>query len=381
MDKTKVAIFVDVENLTQWVKEDGLEKLVNDLSKEGRIVTRKAYGVWSSPHIQKLQSPLNRLGFDLVHSFHPVSGKNSADIQLTMDVLENAIRVTDIEQIVLATGDSDFSPLFRRLREMGKEVLGVGPRSPLSESVKSSCTRYIYTDIAEEQDAQSELSEVRALVEELLEANAEPMPLSAIKNTLMTRDNAFDERSWGYTNFSAFMRDIPNIDIYQAENKTHWMALFNPVKSAEASSDEPEEMTEQYRKFLRKMNWPFASHNLIVNLHSALLGTDPIEVSDLKENLVQHVSPEKGQKLMRGATSSDIRKGLATFLKAKLFTVTEDHQGNKYWQYKGSSNYINEINNAAIARVQSACDKDEVVFNPKRLEPLLYPTTSKEKAL
>lgn len=380
MDKTKIAIFVDVENLTQWVKEDGLEKLVNDLSEEGRIVTRKAYGVWSSPHIQKLQAPLNRLGFDLVHSFHPVSGKNSADIQLTMDVLENAIRVTDIEQIVLATGDSDFSPLFRRLREMGKEVLGVGPRSPLSESVKSSCTRYIYTDIAEEQDAQSELSEVRALVEELLEANAEPMPLSAIKNTLMTRDNAFDERSWGYPNFSAFMRDIPNLDIYQAENKTHWMAQLNPAvldKSAEQTMD----IIEQYRKFLRKMNWPFASSNLIVNLHSALLGTEPIEVSDLKENLVQRVSPDKGQKLMRGATASDIRKGLATLFKAQLFDVTEDQQGNKYWQYKGSPNYLDAINDAAIARVQSACDKEGVSFNQKQLEPLLYPVVSKEKVL
>jgi uncharacterized protein (TIGR00288 family) len=380
MDKTKIAIFVDVENLTQWVKEDGLEKLVNDLSEEGRIVTRKAYGVWSSPHIQKLQSPLNRLGFDLVHSFHPVSGKNSADIQLTMDVLENAIRVTDIEQIVLATGDSDFSPLFRRLREMGKEVLGVGPRSPLSESVKSSCTRYIYTDIAEEQDAQSELSEVRALVEELLEANAEPMPLSAIKNTLMTRDNAFDERSWDYPNFSAFMRDIPNLDIYQAENKTHWMAQFNPA-AIDKTSDQPSDTTEQYRKFLRKMNWPFASHNLIVNLHSVLLGTEPIEVSDLKENLVQRVTPEKGQKLMRGATASDIRKGLATLFKAQLFEVTEDQQGNKYWQYKDSQNYIDVINNAAIARVKSACDKDGVSFNQNQLEPLLYPVVGKEKAL
>ena len=380
MDKTKIAIFVDVENLTQWVKEDGLEKLVNDLSEEGRIVTRKAYGVWSSPHIQKLQSPLNRLGFDLVHSFHPVSGKNSADIQLTMDVLENAIRVTDIEQIVLATGDSDFSPLFRRLREMGKEVLGVGPRSPLSESVKSSCTRYIYTDIAEEQDAQSELSEVRALVEELLEANAEPMPLSAIKNTLMTRDNAFDERSWGYPNFSAFMRDIPNLDIYQAENKTHWMAQFNPAVS-DKSAEQATDITEQYRKYLRKMNWPFSSYNLITNLHSALLGTEPIEVSDLKENLVQRVSPDKGQKLMRGATASDIRKGLATLLKAQLFDVTEDQQGNKYWQYKGSPNYIDAINNAAIARVQSACDKEGVSFDPKQLEPLLYPVVNKEKAL
>lgn len=380
MDKTKIAIFVDVENLTQWVKEDGLEKLVNDLSSEGRIVTRKAYGVWSSPHILKLQAPLNRLGFDLVHSFHPVSGKNSADIQLTMDVLENAIRVSDIEQIVLATGDSDFSPLFRRIREMGKEVLGVGPRSPLSESVKSSCTRYIYTDIVEEQDAQYELSEVTALIEELLEANAEPMPLSAIKNTLMTRDNAFDERCWGYANFSAFMRDVPNIEIFQAENKTHWMALFNP-KSLNGSSDKPTETTEQYRKFLRKMNWPFAPRSLIVNLHDALFDTEAMEVSDLKENLVQRVAPEQGKKLMKGATSTDIRKGLTTLFKAQLFVVSDDQQGNKCWQYKGKTDYINSINNAVIARVKSACDKEGVSFNQKQLEPLLYPVVSKEQAL
>lgn len=380
MDKTKIAIFVDVENLTQWVKEDGLERLVNDLSSEGRIVTRKAYGVWSSPHILKLQAPLNRLGFDLVHSFHPVSGKNSADIQLTMDVLENAIRVTDIEQIVLATGDSDFSPLFRRLREMGKEVIGVGPRSPLSESVKSSCTRYIYTDIAEEQDAQYERREVMALIEELLEANAEPMPLSAIKNTLMTRDNAFDERSWGYANFSALMRDIPNIETFQADNKTHWMALFNPNNNLNSSSDKPTEMTEQYRKFLRKMNWPFATRNLIVNLHNALFNTEAMDASDLKENLVQRIAPKHRKKLMTGATSSDIRKGLRTLHKAQLFDITEDQQGNKYWQYKGAADYIDVINNAATERVKSACEKEDIAFSQKQLEPLLYPTIIKEQA-
>lgn len=374
MDKTKIAIFVDVENLTQWVKEDGLEKLVNDLSCEGRIVTRKAYGVWSSPHILKLQAPLNRLGFDLVHSFHPVSGKNSADIQLTMDVLENAIRVTDIQQIVLATGDSDFSPLFRRLREMGKEVVGVGPRSPLSESVKSSCTRYIYTDIAEEQDAQYELKEVTALIEELLETNEEPMSLSAIKNTLMTRDNAFDERAWGYANFSAFMRDIPNLKIYQEENKTHWMALFHEKnKSLSSGTGNTTNTTEQYRKFLRKMNWPFASRNLIINLHSALLGTEAMDISDLKENLVQRVSPEQGKKLMKGSTSSDIRKGLATLFKAQLFEMTEDDQGNRYWQYKGTTDYIDAINKAAAERVKSACGKEGIAFIHVQLEPLLYP--------
>lgn len=44
------------------------------------------------------------------------------------------------------TGDSDFSPVFRRLRELGKGVVGVGPTSVLSTSVALSCHDFIFTD-------------------------------------------------------------------------------------------------------------------------------------------------------------------------------------------------------------------------------------------
>ena len=48
--------------------------------------------------------------------------------------------------MVLATGDSDFGPVFRRLRELGKGVVGVGPSSVLSTSVALSCHEFIFTD-------------------------------------------------------------------------------------------------------------------------------------------------------------------------------------------------------------------------------------------
>ena len=47
---------------------------------------------------------------------------------------------------MLATGDSDFGPVFRRLRELGKGVVGVGPSSVLSSSVELSCHDYVFTD-------------------------------------------------------------------------------------------------------------------------------------------------------------------------------------------------------------------------------------------
>lgn len=58
----------------------------------------------------------------------------------------NGNRGPNIYWVVLVTGDSDFGPVFRRLREMGKGVVGVGPSSVLSNSVSLSCHDYILTD-------------------------------------------------------------------------------------------------------------------------------------------------------------------------------------------------------------------------------------------
>ena len=82
----RVAIFVDAENLTQWIKQDGLETLLKELSSIGTVVVRKAYARWTNTNLAAHQSTLNRLGFELIHTFHPVSGKNSADIQMAVDV-------------------------------------------------------------------------------------------------------------------------------------------------------------------------------------------------------------------------------------------------------------------------------------------------------
>ena len=47
---------------------------------------------------------------------------------------------------VLATGDSDFSHLYVHLRKCGCYIVGVGPKSVLSEIVKTTADRFVYTD-------------------------------------------------------------------------------------------------------------------------------------------------------------------------------------------------------------------------------------------
>ncbi|MCI5143860.1 MAG: NYN domain-containing protein, partial [Candidatus Electrothrix sp. ATG1] len=215
-ESDNIAIFLDVENLTKWIKEGGPEHLLGEINPLGRTIVRRAYGNWTSNAILNLQAYLNRLGFELVHTYHPVSGKNSSDIQMTVDVIEYAWNVKSVTWFVLATGDSDFSPLFRRLREMGREVIGVGPRSTLSETVKTSCSRFIYTEaVIQKGDiaVQSAYEDAVDNTLKVLSAFGNKIHLSKLKNQILNIDSAFDEKQLGFSSFSVFVESIENITV------------------------------------------------------------------------------------------------------------------------------------------------------------------------
>jgi hypothetical protein len=264
MERTKIAVFLDTENLTKWIKNGGHETLLSELSGIGQIIVRRAYGKWTNQNLQPFQGELNRQGFELIHNYHPVSGKNSSDIQMTVDVMEYALRLNEVTWFVLATGDSDFSPLFRRLREMGKEVFGVGPRSPLSESVKTSCSKYVYTDATvsiSKEVLRSTLDDAIDLTETALKAFDGPASCSALKVSITNLDSAFDEKLLGFKSFTDFLRSTESIQTtYDATNNT-WYAYFSnsdaEISSMNISHNiEAEIKTEElYRKILRKKHW------------------------------------------------------------------------------------------------------------------------------
>lgn len=266
----KVAIFLDVENLSGWLKVDGGEALLERANELGRVVVRRAYGDFSIASVSVRQPELNLLGFEFVHVYHPVKGKNSADIQIVVDVMEYLARIPDLEWVVLATGDSDFSPLFRRLRELGKSVVGVGPRSALSEAVKKSCNRFIYIDeelTSNGVSASMKTTQLREdaldLLERVLGKFPDGVSLSTLKNEMLEIDSAFDEHNLGFGGFMKFLQSAPEIvKLYQVKQTWH--------AKAEETGDESNEITltttnsestlveptvDLYKRLLRKSSW------------------------------------------------------------------------------------------------------------------------------
>lgn len=374
MEKSKIAVFIDAENLTQWLKNGGPEKLLSELSATGQIIVRRSYGKWTELNLQGFQRELNRQGFELVHSFHPVSGKNSVDIQLTVDVMEYALRLNDVRWFVLVTGDSDFSPLFRKLREMGKEVVGVGPRSTLSECVKTSCSRYIYTDAAEsaaKEVVDSDLDDAIDLAEKTLKTFDGPAPCSVLKTNMTNMDSAFDEKLLGFKSFTDFLRADDSIEVFTDAGSSVWYARFvSDVKEAPGKvktgdlADVP--LCDMYRRLLRKKGWRTIPKKTLGDIHAALLNMDPMSRADLAEAVLEAVDGS--------TTSTDVKKAISIFMKSKLFSISlredadeNDLVGEKLLKIEACDDLLKCVDSSLLLRLISGiktagCELDHSVL-------------------
>ena len=378
--ESPVGVFIDTENLTQWIKLGGLETLLEELSSIGPVVVRKAYGRWTNPSLAAHQGTLNRLGFELVHTFHPVSGKNSADIQITVDVMEYAWRESDLGCITLATGDSDFSPLFRRLREMGKQVIGAGPRSALSESVKSSCSRFFYTkteldtttkDIATRVSAFDDAAD---LLESALKTFDGPANCSALKNRMLNIDSAFDEKELGFKSFTDFVKAVDSVDL-ENEDKT-WYAFFRDDKTAQSlfnstkKASEPEQketdLSEQYRRILRKKHWRSIPTSTLIKCHEEMKSLDALPRPEIPESAV---AQSDGQ-----ITTTDIRKAMALFFKSgHMLQAGSNDEGDTLWKVKEHSidDVLKAIDLGMLIRLLAGLEDETRSLDVNYVEELL----------
>lgn len=370
MSRSKIAVFVDVENLTQWLKHKGPEKLVTELSSTGQLIVRKAYGNWNNTSIQGFQQDLNRQGFELVHNFHPVSGKNSSDIQMTVDVMESALRLTDVDWFVLATGDSDFSPLFRRLREMGKEVIGVGPRSSLSESVKTSCSRYIFTDRPDDDDLSKEHEKAIQLTLNTLKTFDGAAHCSSLKNRLIALDSAFDEKAFNFNSFTEFLNSIDVLEVFQ-ENKV-WQVRKKqkkqtaPTVNKQASKVQPTKKNVPiYQDALQQLDFPSPPPGVLKLICAYSLTRGPACRSALPSIIVQG---------NRGFISLDEATDVVNLLfKSQLYQSSgKNSRGESLFILKPDRPHLKQIDTSIVSRIVSHCRKNGEKLQDIHLLPLLY---------
>src|SRR5205085_10729674 len=142
-----LAVFIDFENLAlgfQGRRERfDIVRVLERLVEKGKIVAKKAYADWS--RFGPYTAPLHEAAIELVEIPRRFqTGKNSADIHLCVDAMDLAYSKDHINTFVVVSGDSDFSPLVSKLKELGKHVIGLGMQDSTSDLLRDNCDEFIY---------------------------------------------------------------------------------------------------------------------------------------------------------------------------------------------------------------------------------------------
>jgi uncharacterized LabA/DUF88 family protein len=229
MEEERIALFVDFENLAIGTREAlgmtfEFEPIANALAERGRVVARRAYADWSMfadarqsmtrSHVELIEIP-QRMG---------TSRKNAADIKMTVDAIELAFERDYVTTFVICTGDSDFTPLVHKLRELNKKVIGVGVKDSTSNLLPPACDEFLFYDNLEGVDSRSETSKTDS--DDVVVSPADPEALitttlggllrsgqgevlaSSLKRAVLRKDSTFSEADYGYRAFGELLRHL-----------------------------------------------------------------------------------------------------------------------------------------------------------------------------
>ncbi|MFO0826325.1 MAG: NYN domain-containing protein [Gemmataceae bacterium] len=159
-----------------------------------------------------------------------MSGKNSADIRLVVDAIDLAYSKDHIDTFVIVSGDSDFSPLVSKLKELGKHVIGLGLADATSDLLRDNCDEFIYYEdldrapiipVAVNDQIPEKKRKVFALLLDSLLAlrreNKEVIYSSMLKDTIKRKKPSFNEEYYGYRTFSELLEDAQREDLLEIE--------------------------------------------------------------------------------------------------------------------------------------------------------------------
>jgi uncharacterized protein (TIGR00288 family) len=227
----RIALFLDYENLAIGAREDldnfafDMKPLADALAERGRVVVRRAYADWSyfdtdrrmlaEQHVEMIEIP-QRMG---------AVRKNAADIKMAVDAIELCFERAYITTFVIATGDSDFTPLVAKLRELNRSVIGVGLQASTSSLLPPACDEFLFygrrdgvqprepdrapEPVAEDRSDDGDLSVLITQTLSGLKRTAGDTVLgSQIKRTLLRKDPTFDEASYGFRSFGELLRHL-----------------------------------------------------------------------------------------------------------------------------------------------------------------------------
>ena len=230
--EVNIALYIDFENLAIGVEQSPMKSrgfnvqlILSRLREKGKIVVKRAYADWE--RYSKYKRPFHEAAIELIDvPQNNYSGKNSADIRMVVDAMDLNYSKSHIPFFVIASGDSDFSPLVSKLRENNKYVIGIGVKDSCSDLLVDNCDEFIYYEDLVRETSKTEQkfsnlpkkkAECFSLLTDSILAldreNKEVLWGSMVKQTMQRKSPSFNESYYGYRTFSALLQDAEKHDL------------------------------------------------------------------------------------------------------------------------------------------------------------------------
>ncbi len=135
---SRIALFIDIENLLGGASTIGLPLDVGPILRElkvyGKVQYRKCFGdilktlksVGREREIDRIRIMLQSNCVNIEDVPYMTAHKNSADIRLVIDALSLAYQYKDITHFAIVASDRDYVPLFNKLNELSRTVIAIG---------------------------------------------------------------------------------------------------------------------------------------------------------------------------------------------------------------------------------------------------------------
>jgi len=217
----RLAVYLDYENLAIGARDSlgarfDYGVVADALAERGRVIARKAYADWS--YFDEDRRMLTRHQVELIDIPQKMGGgrKNAADIKLAIDAIELAFERAYISTFVICTGDSDLTPLVQKLRELDRQVIGVGVRDSTSILLPAACDEFMFYDalVGDTIDAgesePAEDAEINLVLTTLagLSSSSGAVRSSALKRAVLRKDPTFSEADLGFRGFGALLASL-----------------------------------------------------------------------------------------------------------------------------------------------------------------------------
>jgi uncharacterized protein (TIGR00288 family) len=250
MEDERIAVFIDYENLAIGAREDlgvdfQFKPIADALAERGRVVVRRAYADWTLFAKDRQMLTLNQVELIEIPQRKGTVRKNAADIKMAVDAVELAFEREYVTAFAICTGDSDFTPLVHKLRELNRTVMGIGLKASTSALLPAACDEFLFyenlagIDAPERKPAKrpEPASKVDRAAPEavivptltgLVRAGNGSVRASSVKRALLRKDPTFTEGDYGFRGFRELLHHLEEKGVVELDDSG---AVGDPIVS------------------------------------------------------------------------------------------------------------------------------------------------------